>query len=111
MILVDTSVLIHFFKGVNSEGCKKFTLLRRKPRLRAEAHYGAQARVFRPWMNAGRVPFEAPKERSRVCFGGFRLPARSRFGEGRPDEACGGVTGFSPWGSTPEKLKRGLKYL
>jgi hypothetical protein len=60
MILVDTSVLIHFFKGVNSEGCKKFTLLRRKPR------------VFRPWMNAGRVPFEAPKERSRVCFGGFR---------------------------------------
>ena len=49
-----------------------FTLLRRKPRLRAEAHYGAQARVFRPWMNAGRVPFEAPKERSRVCFGGFR---------------------------------------
>ena len=37
-----------------------------------EAHFGAQARVFRPWMNAGRVPFEAPKERSRVCFGGFR---------------------------------------
>ena len=37
-----------------------FTLLRRKPR------------VFRPWMNAGRVPFEAPKERSRVCFGGVR---------------------------------------
>ncbi len=23
-------------------------------------------------MNAERVPFEAPKERSRVCFGGFR---------------------------------------
>ena len=23
----------------------------------------------------GRVPFEAPMERSRVCFGGFRLPA------------------------------------
>ena len=79
-----------------------FTLLRRKPRLRAEAHYGAQARVFRPWMNAGRVPFEASKERSRVCFGGFRLPARSPAprGEGRPDEACGGATGFSPWGST-----------
>ena len=38
----------------------QFALLRRKPR------------VFRPWMNAGRVPFEAPKERSRVCFGGFR---------------------------------------
>ena len=38
----------------------RFTLLRRKPR------------VFRPWMNARRVPFEAPKERSRVCFGGFR---------------------------------------
>jgi len=69
-----------------------FTLLRRKPR------------VFRPWMNAGRVPFEAPKERSRVCFGGFRLPARSRFGEGRPDEACGGATGFSPWGSTSYSL-------
>jgi predicted nucleic acid-binding protein len=25
MILVDTSVLIQFFKGANSEGCKKFT--------------------------------------------------------------------------------------
>ena len=25
-------------------------------------------------MNARRVPFEAPKERSRVCFGGFRPP-------------------------------------
>ena len=37
-----------------------FTLLRRKPR------------VFRPWVNARRVPFEALKERSRVCFGGFR---------------------------------------
>ena len=23
-------------------------------------------------MNARRVPFEVPKERSRVCFGGFR---------------------------------------
>jgi len=23
-------------------------------------------------MNVGRVPFEAPKERSRVCFEGFR---------------------------------------
>jgi len=44
----------------------------------------------------GRVPFEAPEERSRVCFGGFRLPARSRFGEGRPDEACGRATGFPP---------------
>jgi len=52
-------------------------------------------------------------ERSGVCFGGFRLPARSRFGEGRPSEACGGAMpacrnalrragmGFiSPWGST-----------
>jgi len=38
----------------------RFTLLRKKPR------------VFRPWMNTRRVPFEAPKERSRVCFGGFR---------------------------------------
>jgi hypothetical protein len=37
-----------------------FTLLRRKPR------------VFRRWMNAGKVPFEAPNERSGVCFGGFR---------------------------------------
>jgi hypothetical protein len=37
-----------------------FTLLRRKPRS------------FRPWMDAERVPFEALKERSRVCFGGFR---------------------------------------
>ena len=124
---------------------KVFTLLRRKPRLRAEApactkrfgegrHFGAQARVFRSWMNARRVPFEAPKERSRVCFGGFRLPARSPAmrDEGRPDEACGGATpacrnalrragtGFSPCGSTLDhkdfsvyrwKLKRRFKLL
>jgi hypothetical protein len=65
-----------------------FTLLRRKPR------------VFRPWMNAMRVPYEALEELSGVCFGGFRLPARSPAlrGEGRPYEACGGATGFSPWG-------------
>ena len=37
-----------------------FTLLRIHPRS------------LRPWMNAERVPFEALKERSRVCFGGFR---------------------------------------
>jgi hypothetical protein len=37
-----------------------FTLLRRKTRF------------LRPLMNAERVPFEALKERSRVCFGGFR---------------------------------------
>jgi hypothetical protein len=24
-----------------------------------EAHFGAQARVFRPWLNAWRVPYEA----------------------------------------------------
>ena len=66
------------------------TLLRRKPRLRAVTHFGVQARSPRP-MNAERVPFEALKECSRVCFGGFRLPARSRFGEGRPFEACGGA--------------------
>ena len=53
-------------------GMEIITLLRRKPRLLAEAYFDAQARVFSPWMNAGRVPFEAPKERSRVCFGGFR---------------------------------------
>jgi hypothetical protein len=40
----------------------------------------------------------SPNERCGGCFGGFRLPARSRFGEGRPYEACGGATGFSPWG-------------
>jgi len=45
--------------------------------------------LWRRTMNAERVPFEALKERSRVCFGGFR-----------PSEACGGATGFSPWGST-----------
>jgi hypothetical protein len=47
-------------KGTIMAGMEIITLLRRKPR------------VFSPWMNAGRVPFEAPKERSRVCFGGFR---------------------------------------
>src|SRR4030042_2599533 len=52
-----------------------------------EAHYGAQAWVFRSWTNAGRVPFEAPKERGVLR----RVP---------PHEACGGVTGFSPWGFT-----------
>jgi len=36
------------------------TLLRRKPR------------AFRPRMNARRVPLEASKEHSGVCFGGFR---------------------------------------
>ena len=41
-------------------GLSDITLLRKMPR------------VFRPRMNARRVPFEAPKERSRVCFGGFR---------------------------------------
>jgi len=35
-----------------------------------------------------------------VCFGGFRLPARSRFGEGRPNEVRGGATGSKPVGST-----------
>ena len=99
------SLKLYFFYILNSHfeiDLSYFTLLRRKPRLRAEPHYGAQARVFRPWMNARRVPFEAPKEHSRVCFGGFRLPARSpaMHDEGRPDEACGGATGFSPWGST-----------
>jgi hypothetical protein len=39
---------------------RKVTLLRSKPRS------------LRPWMNAEGVPFEALKERSRVCFGGFR---------------------------------------
>jgi len=39
---------------------QEFALLRGKPRS------------FRLWMNAERVPFEAPKERSRVCFGEFR---------------------------------------
>jgi len=62
-----TSFLNNLFGHLN-----KITLLRRKPRLRAVTHYGAQAWVFRPWMNVRRVPFEAPKERSRVCFGGFR---------------------------------------
>ena len=30
-------------------GMEIITLLRRKPRLRAEAHFDAQARVFSPW--------------------------------------------------------------
>jgi len=56
-------------------------------------------------MNAERVPYEAPEERSGVCFGGFRLPARSRFGEGRPDEACGGAMG-STFAVGSNELKR-----
>ena len=62
--------------------------------------------LWRRTMNAERVPFEALKERSRRCFGGFRLPARSpasrslaegrRFGEGRPSEACGGSRALAP---------------
>ena len=35
-------------------------------------------------MNAERVSFEALKERSRVCFGGFR-----------PSEACGAATALA----------------
>jgi hypothetical protein len=99
------------FKSLTNSGVSKadstmiykisnFTLLRRKPRLRAITHFDVQARVLRLWMNARGVPLEARYERSGTCSGGFRLPARSRFGEGRPFEACGGVMGFSPWGST-----------
>src|SRR4030042_2600689 len=53
-------LLLHSWQKSWVSDLEHSTLLRRKPR------------VFRPWMNAGRVPFEAPKERSRVCFGGFR---------------------------------------
>jgi hypothetical protein len=70
-VAVPRSTLIHEFQEVLSEYSR--TLLRRKPRS------------LRPWMNAERVPFEALKERSRVCFGGFR-----------PSEACGEAMGFSP---------------
>ena len=38
-------------------------------------------------MNAERVPFEAPKERSRVCFGGFRRSCE--------DAPCGGTESFT----------------
>ena len=55
-------------------------------------------------MNAEGVPFEALKELSRVCFGGYRLPARSRFGEGRPSEAGGGATGFAR-GAPPHEME------
>jgi hypothetical protein len=41
----------------------------------------------RTGMNAKRVPFEAPKERSRVCFGGFR-----RSCEDAPCESTGSFT-------------------
>ena len=37
----------------------EFTLLCRKPR------------VFRPWMDARRQSFKAPREHSGVCFVGF----------------------------------------
>jgi hypothetical protein len=57
-----------------------FALLRTNPR------------AFRPWMNPKRVPFEAPTERSRVRFGGFR-PVK-RVEEARAS-ARGGST-FSP---------------
>ena len=78
-----------------------FTLLRRKPRLLSDAHYGEQARVFRPWV--WRVlSFEALKERSRMCFGGFRAPSLKL--RKRPDESYVGATGFSSWGSTSEIL-------
>jgi len=36
-----------------------FTLLRRKPRLRAVVYFGAQARCLRPWVNGRRVSYEA----------------------------------------------------
>jgi hypothetical protein len=35
-------------------------------------------------MNARRVPYEAPKERSRVCFGGFRAPSLKLWSVGDP---------------------------
>ncbi len=34
-------------------------------------------------MNAKRVPFEAPKERGRVCFGGFRRSCEDARAEAR----------------------------
>jgi hypothetical protein len=34
-------------------------------------------------MNAKREPFEAPKERSRVCFGGFRRSCEDARAEAR----------------------------
>ncbi len=59
--------------------------------------WGPEARFFYPpsqnalsgrtEMNAKRVPFEAPKERSRVCFGRFR-----RSSEGAP---CGSTGSFT----------------
>jgi hypothetical protein len=64
----------------------EFALLRRNPR------------PLRPWMNAERAPFEALKERSRVCFGGFRplkhvevprLRAVTHFGVQARALACG----------------------
>ena len=41
MILVDTSVLIHFFKGANSEGCKKF-----KGALERRVPFGINSLIF-----------------------------------------------------------------
>jgi len=105
------------------ESSNPFTLLRRKPRLRAvmpactkrfglpavqglwqagEGRHGLLGPGCPPfavavatateggggWKCDGRVPLEAPMERSGVCFGGFR------------SEACGVTMGFSPWGST-----------
>jgi len=57
-----------------------------------------KATVFKTFDECAEGTLRSSNERSGICFGGFRLPARSRFGKGRPYEACGGATGFSPWG-------------
>jgi hypothetical protein len=48
------------------------TLLRRKPRLRAEVHFGAEARVFETVDECMEGTLRSSYERGGVCFGGFR---------------------------------------
>jgi len=62
-------------------------------------------------MNAMRIPYEALEEGSAVCFGGFRLPARNRFGEGRPSKHVEESQALARGGSTLMETKKAESFL
>jgi hypothetical protein len=49
MILVDTSVLIQFFKGIHSEGAKKFSIV-----LQRKIPFGINSLIFQEVLQGAR---------------------------------------------------------
>ena len=64
-------------------------------------------------MNAMRVPYEALEEGSAVCFGGFRLPARSPAmrDEDRPSKHVEEPQALARGGSTLMETKKAESFL